>query len=88
MLAAGGDYSIDSALFRKPGNEVSGFDMCLRLFAGDSIITIYERAMAQVWLRLEAIAQQHGVADALQALLRVSACAHAVVPGLACWMKK
>ena len=28
--------------------------------------------MAQVWLRLEAIAQQHGVADALQALVRVS----------------
>ncbi len=27
--------------------------------------------MAQVWLRLEAIAQQHGVADALQALLHV-----------------
>ncbi len=40
--------------------------------AGDSIITIYERAMAQVWLRLEAVAQQHGVADALQALVRVS----------------
>ena len=40
--------------------------------AGDSIITIYERAMAQVWLRLEAIAKQHGVADALQALVRVS----------------
>ncbi len=42
------------------------------LLAGDSIITIYERAMAQVWLRLEAVAQQHGVADALQALVRVS----------------
>ncbi len=28
--------------------------------------------MAQVWLRLEAIAQQHGVADALQMLIRVS----------------
>ena len=40
--------------------------------AGDSIITIYERAMAQVWLRLEAVARQHGVADALQALVRVS----------------
>ena len=40
--------------------------------AGDGIITIYQRAMAQVWLRLEAIAQQHGVADALQALVRVS----------------
>ena len=56
--------------------------MCLCLLAGDSIITIYERAMAQVWLRLEAIAQQHGVADALQALVRVSACTHPVVPGL------
>ena len=40
--------------------------------AGDGIITIYERAMVQVWLRLEAISQQHGVADALQALVRVS----------------
>ena len=28
--------------------------------------------MAQVWLRLEAVAQQHGVADALQALVRVN----------------
>lgn len=41
--------------------------------AGDNIITVYERAMAQVWLRLEGIAQQHGVADALQMLIRVSA---------------
>ncbi len=32
--------------------------------------------MAQVWLRLEAIAQQHGVADALQALLRVRFALH------------
>ncbi|KAK9918356.1 hypothetical protein WJX75_003469 [Coccomyxa subellipsoidea] len=38
---------------------------------GDNIITVYERAMAQVWLRLEAIAQQHGVADALQMLVRM-----------------
>ena len=44
--------------------------------AGDGIITVYERAMAQVWLRLEAIAQQHGVADALQALLRVRSALH------------
>lgn len=40
--------------------------------AGDGIITIYERAMAQVWLHLEAIAQQHASADALQALVQVS----------------
>jgi hypothetical protein len=43
--------------------------VCLR--AGDSVITVYERAMAQVWLRLEAIAQQHRVADALEMLIRV-----------------
>lgn len=40
--------------------------------AGDSVITVYEKAMGQVWLRLEAIAQQHHVADALQMLVRVS----------------
>ena len=36
------------------------------------MITVYEKAMGQVWLRLEAIAQQHHVADALQMLVRVS----------------
>ena len=40
-------------------------------WAGESVITVYERAMAQVWLRLEAIAQQHGVAEALQVFVRV-----------------
>ena len=54
--------------------------MYLCPLAGDSIITIYERAMAQVWLRLEAIAQQHGVADALQALVRVRTCIHPMMP--------
>ncbi|KAK9840569.1 hypothetical protein WJX81_001696 [Elliptochloris bilobata] len=33
---------------------------------GDSVIGVYERAMAQVWLRLEALAQQHGVMEQLQ----------------------
>lgn len=46
---------------------------CIRARAGDSIITVYERAMAQVWLRLEAIAQQHGVSDALQVFVKVRA---------------
>ena len=39
--------------------------------AGDSVIGVYERAMAQVWLRLEALAQQHGVMDQLQVFVSV-----------------
>lgn len=39
--------------------------------AGDSVISVYERAMAQVWLRLEALAQQHGVMDQLQVFVAV-----------------
>jgi hypothetical protein len=41
--------------------------------AGESVITVYERAMAQVWLRLEAIAAQFGVSEALQVFVRVRA---------------
>ncbi len=40
--------------------------------------------MAQVWLRLEGIAQQHGVADALQMLIRV--CLIRVSALLALWL--
>jgi hypothetical protein len=43
--------------------------------AGDSVIGVYERAMAQVWMRLEALAQQHGVMDQLQVFVSVRACA-------------
>jgi len=41
--------------------------------AGDSVIGVYERAMAQVWMRLEALAQQHGVMDQLQVFVSVRA---------------
>ncbi|BDA47017.1 hypothetical protein COCOBI_09-4720 [Coccomyxa sp. Obi] len=51
---------------RARGNSLSDAPL-----GGDNIITVYERAMAQVWLRLEGIAQQHGVADALQMLIRM-----------------
>ena len=51
------------AAMHQPGAPAAG--------AGDSIITVYERAMAQVWLRLEALAQQYGVTDALQVFVRV-----------------
>ena len=47
--------------------------MCGR--AGESVISVYERAMAQVWLRLEALAQQHGVMDQLQVFVAVRPCA-------------
>lgn len=59
------------ALFIKQILAPSILMMSTLVCAGESIITIYERAMAQVWLKLEAIAQQHGVTDALQALVRV-----------------
>ena len=39
------------------------------------MIGVYERAMAQVWLRLEALAQQHGVMDQLQVFVAVRPCA-------------
>ena len=35
------------------------------------MISVYERAMAQVWMRLEALAQQHGVMDQLQVFVAV-----------------
>ncbi|EIE21786.1 hypothetical protein COCSUDRAFT_56232 [Coccomyxa subellipsoidea C-169] len=52
-------------------SRARGMSLSDEPLGGDNIITVYERAMAQVWLRLEAIAQQHGVADALQMLIRM-----------------
>ena len=59
----------------------------LRGAAGDSVISVYERAMAQVWLRLEALAQQHGVMDQLQVFVAVrprQACSWAAQTLAAC----
>ena len=39
---------------------------------GESVITVYEKAMSRVWMDLEAVTRKHGVERELEIVVRVS----------------
>ena len=39
---------------------------------GESVITVYEKAMSRVWMDLESVTRKHGVERELEIVVRVS----------------